>query len=122
MPAFATGMKAAFLAENYDLAQKYAQDSISLDINFSQGYYYLSLVRSARYDYDEAIECLKRAIMYDLSNPEYYAQMARVYLEIDDVKSALEYANEAISIDSSSTQYLILYSEIAAKNRKICLD
>ena len=56
--------------------------------------------------------------MYDLNNPEYYAEMARVYLEEDDIKSALEYANEAIAIDSSSAEYMMLYSDLAAKNRR----
>ncbi len=122
MPAYTVGMKASFGLGNLDLTQSFAQDAILVDINFAVGYYYLALVRMSRYDYDEAVECLKRAIMYDLSNPEYYAQMARVYLEQDDVKSALEYANEAISIDDSSAEYLMLYSDIAARNRKICQD
>lgn len=120
MPAFAVGMKAAYRLGKLDLTQKYAQDSISIDINFALGYFYLGLVRVRKFDFDEAIECLKRAIMYDLSNPEFYAQMARIYLELNDVKSALEYANEAISIDSTSTEYMLLYSELANKNRKIC--
>ncbi len=118
MPAYSVGMKAAYEAEDIELTQKYAQEAISVDINFAQGYYYLALVRKKRFDIEEAIECLKRAIMYDLTNPEYYAEMARVYLEEDDVKSALEYANEAIAIDSSSTEYMMLYSDLAARNRK----
>ena len=56
--------------------------------------------------------------MHDLTNPEYYAEMARTYMEDDDIKSALEYANEAITIDSSSAEYMMLYSDLAAKNRK----
>ena len=120
MPAYEVGMKAAFYSNNIDLAQKYAQEAIAIDINFAVGYYYLALVRIARKDLDEAVECMKRAIMYDLTNPEYYAQMAKIYVEFGDVKSALDYANEAISIDGSSTEYMVLYSELAAKNRKIC--
>lgn len=118
MPAYSVGMKAAYESEDLELAQKYAQEALAVDINFAQGYYYLALVRKKRFDTEEAIECLKRAIMYDLNNPEYYAEMARVYLEEDDIKSALEYANEAIAIDSSSAEYMMLYSDLAAKNRK----
>ena len=120
MPAYSVGMKAAYRTNDFNLTQKYAQEAISIDINFALGYYYLGLVRFEREEFDEAIECLKRAIMYDLTNPEYYAQMARVYVALGDVKSALDYANEAISIDSSSTEYMVLYSDLAAKNRKIC--
>lgn len=118
MPAYSVGMKAAYESEDLEVAQKYAQEALAIDINFAQGYYYLALVRKKRFDTEEAIECLKRAIMYDLTNPEYYAEMARVYLEEDDIKSALEYANEAVTIDSSSTEYLQLYSDLAARNRK----
>ena len=120
MPAYEVCMKAALGLANYDLVQIYAQQAISIDINFAVGYYYLALVRKNQNDFEEAVECLKRAIMYDLTNPEYYAEMARIYLELDEVKSALDYANEAISIDGSSTQYMLLYSEIAKLNRKIC--
>lgn len=122
MPAFDVGMKVAYKLGDLDLTQKFAQEAISVDINFAQGYYYLGLVRFERLDFDEALECLKRAIMYDLTNPKYYAQMAKVYADFGDIKSALDYANEAISIDSSSAEYMVLYSDLASQNRKICLD
>lgn len=118
MPAYAVGMKAAFDSDNLDLAKKYAQDALSVEINFAPAYYYLALISKKHFDIEEAIECLKRAIMHDLTNPEYYAEMARTYMEDDDIKSALEYANEAITIDSSSAEYMMLYSDLAAKNRK----
>ncbi len=120
MPAYAVGLKAAYGTGDSEKLQKLAQDSLAVDINFSKGYYYLALLRKDKKDYDEAVECLKRAIMYDLSNPEYYAEMARIYVEKEDIKSALEYANEAVTIDSNSAQYMLLYSDLAAKNRKIC--
>lgn len=118
MPAYAVGMQAAYDSGDLELTQKYAQEALTVDINFAKAYYYLALVRKKKFDTEEAIECLKRAIMYDLTNPEYYAEMARVYLEDDDIKSALEYANEAITIDSSSAEYMMLYSDLAARNRK----
>ena len=102
---------------DYAAAKEYAQRSISIDINFAPGYYYLALVRKAEKDYDEAIECMKRAVMYDLNNAEYYAEMSKIYQQKDDIKTALEYANEASSIDNS-TKYTVLYSELAALNRK----
>ncbi len=119
MPAFSVALKASFGAEKYELTQKFAQDAIAIDINFTQGYYYLGLVRKSESDFEEAIECLKRAIMYDLNNPEYYAEMARVYLENNDVKSALEYANEAVTISPNSAEYMSLYSDLAARKRRI---
>lgn len=122
MPAYTVGMKAAYGTGDTKLVQKYAQDSIAIDINFANGYYYLALIRKSENDFDEAVECMKRAIMYDLNNPEYYAEMARIYQEDDDVKSALEYANEAIAIDNSSAEYMMLYSDLAARNRKICQE
>jgi tetratricopeptide (TPR) repeat protein len=48
-------------------------------MNVSGGYYYLGLVRFAEKDYDEAIECIKRAIIYDVENPLYYAKMSEIY-------------------------------------------
>lgn len=120
MPAYSVGMSAAYGAGEIEQVQTFAQEALSVDINFSEAYYYLALVRKTKKDYDEAVECLKRAIMYDLTNPEYYAEMARVYWENNDVKSALEYANEAVTIDSTSAEYMQLYSDLAAQNRKIC--
>lgn len=119
MPAYSVGMQAAFDAEDLELTHKFAQEALSVDINFAEAYFYLALVRKKRFDNEEAIECLKRAIMFDLTNPKYYAEMAKVYLEDDDVKSALEYANEAITIDNSSAEYMMLYSDIAARNRQL---
>ena len=118
MPAYSVGMQAAYDADDFELAQKYAQEALSVEIDFAQAYYYLALVRKNKFDTEEAIECLKRAIMYDLTNPEYYAEMARVYMEEDDIKSALEYASEAVSIDNSSAEYMRLYSDLVAKSRK----
>ena len=86
-------------------------------MNFAAGYYYLAVVRLEEKDYDEAIECMKRAIMYDINNPEYYAKMAEIYKAKEDFKSALEYIKEAESIDNS-TEYKILYKELATLNRK----
>lgn len=120
MPAYSVAMKAAYGLADLEKAQDFAQEALTVDINFSIAYYYLGLVRKSKNDYDEAVECLKRAIMYDLANPEYYAEMARVYLEKEDIKSALEYANEAVTIDSTSAVYMQLYADLAAKNRNTC--
>lgn len=110
--------QAAYLKGDNDLAKEYAQDAISLDINCSEGYYYLAMVRAFQKDYDEAVECMKRAIMYDIGNAKYYAEMSKIYKLKDDVKTAFEYIKEAESIDNS-TEYKILYKELASLNRKI---
>ena len=60
---------------------------------------------------------MKRAIMYDVNNAEYYAQMSRIYKEKEDYKTALEYIKEAESI-SGNTEYKIMYKELASLNRK----
>ena len=110
------GAKVAYLKGDFEKAKEYAQDVISLDINCAEGYYYLALVRKEEQDYEEAIECMKRAIMYDLTNAKYYAQMSNLYKLNNDIKTALEYIKEAESIDGS-TEYKIMYSELAALNR-----
>lgn len=110
------GAKVACLKGDFEKAKEYAQDAVSLDINCSEGYYYLALVRKEEKDYEEAIECMKRAIMYDLTNAKYYAEMSNIYKLNNDIKTALEYIKEAESIDES-TEYKILYKELAALNR-----
>ena len=60
---------------------------------------------------------MKRAITYDVSNAKYYAEMSNIYRQINDLKTAFEYIKEAESIDSS-TEYKIIYRELAALNRK----
>lgn len=116
--AYICGAKAAYLKGDTELAKEYAQDAVSLDINCSEGYYYLAKVRISQKDYDEAVECMKRAIMYDINNAKYYAEMSRIYKLKDDVKTAFEYIKEAESIDNS-TEYKILYKELASLNRKL---
>ena len=59
---------------------------------------------------------MKRAIMYDLNNAKYYAEMSTIYKLNNDVKTALEYIKEAENIDGA-TEYKILYKELAALNR-----
>lgn len=115
--AYILGARAAYLKGDMQLAKQYAQDAIALDINCSEGYYYLALVRVAEQDYDEAVECMKRAIMYDINNAKYYAEMSKIYKLKEDIKTAFEYIKEAESIDST-TEYKIMYSELAALNRK----
>ncbi|MDE6138938.1 MAG: tetratricopeptide repeat protein, partial [Candidatus Gastranaerophilales bacterium] len=112
------GARSAFLKEDYQLAKSYAQEAISLDINCSEGYYYLALVREKSDDLDEAIECMKRAILYDLNNPKYYTKMSEFYKSKQDYKTALEYISEAVSIDDSN-EYKIMYSELVKLNRKV---
>ena len=101
----------------YENAKNYAQEIISLDMNCSEGYYYLSLAREKMNDIEEAIECMKRAILYDLNNPKYYAKMSEFYKEKEDYKTALDYITEAESLDNSN-EYKFAYSELAKLNRK----
>lgn len=110
--------KASYLSGNLQNAKEYAQEAISLDMNCSDGYYYLALVRFEEKDYDEAIECMKRAIIYNPANPEYYAQMSKIYKEKNDIKTALDYISEAESI-AHSAEYQDIYKELAALNRKL---
>lgn len=117
LPVYELAARAAFNKNDLESTKDYAQRSIALDMNFAAGYYYLALVRREEKDYDEAIECMKRAIMYDLNNAEYYAGMSELYRLKEEYKSALEYANEASALDNS-TKYKVLYSELAALNRK----
>ena len=114
---YVLGARTAYLSGDYSKCKTYAQEALSLDMNCSEGYYYLALVRIAEEDYDEAIECMKRAITYDVTNPEYYAEMSKIYKAKNDIKTALEYISEAESIDNS-TEYKLLYKELAALNRK----
>ena len=76
------------------------------------------MVRFAEKDYDEAIECMKRAIMFDVNNAEYYAKMSDIYKAKEDFKTALDYIKEAESI-SENTEYKLKYKELASLNRKI---
>lgn len=112
------GAKAALLKDDLELAKGYAQDAISLDINCAQGYYYLALVRQKTDDIDEAIECMKRAILHDLNNPKFYQKMSEFYQLKQDYKTALEYISEAQSLDDSN-EYKFLYSELVKLNRKV---
>ena len=114
---YVVGAKTAYLNSNPDLTKSYAQEAISLDMNCSEGYYYLALVRFDEEDFEEAIECMKRAITYDAANPKYYAAMSRIYRAKNDIKTALEYISEAESIDNSA-EYKFMYKELAALNRK----
>ncbi len=111
------GAKIAYLKGDWDKTKEFAQEALALDMNCSEGYYYLALVRFNEEDFEEAIECMKRAITYDASNPLYYAEMSKIYKAKDDIKTALEYISEAESIDNS-TEYKLLYKELAALNRK----
>lgn len=117
LPAYSLAAAAAYNEKDFDTAKDYAQRSILIDTNFAAGYYYLALVRIEEKDYDEAAECMKRAIMYDLNNPEYYAGMSNICELKGNIKSALDYASEAAVIDNS-TEYKVLYSRLAALNRK----
>src|SRR5574344_1539335 len=111
------GAKTALLKGDFELAKDYAKEAISLDINCSEGYYYLAVVNNKTNDSDEAIECMKRAILYDLNNPKYYAKMSDFYKEKKDYKTALEYISEAESLDTSN-EYKFMYSELVKLNRK----
>ena len=97
--------------------KEFAQRAISLDINCASGYYYLALSREATDDNEEAIECMKRAILYDLNNPKYYAKMSEFYLKQKDYKTALDYISEASSLDNTN-EYKYKYSELVKLNRQ----
>ena len=60
---------------------------------------------------------MKRAILYDTDNANYYAKMSEIYKSKEDFKSALEYIKEAESI-SPTTEYQMMYKELASLNRK----
>lgn len=115
--AYIIGAKACYETGDLEHTKLFAQEAISLDMNYAQGYYYLALVRFAEKDYDEAIECMKRAIMFDVNNAAYYAKMSEIYKAVEDYKTALEYIKEAESI-SGSTEYKIMFTELAGLNRK----
>ena len=75
------------------------------------------LVREKTDDLEEAIECMKRAILYDLNNPKYYEKMSDFYKTKKDYKTALEYITEAESIDNA-TEYKLQYAELVKLNRR----
>lgn len=111
------GAKANYLKQNFEMAKNFAQDALALDMNCAEAYYYLALARNGMNDNDEAIECMKRAILYDLNNPDYYAKMSDFYRKKDDYKSAFEYISEAESLDKTN-KYKFKYSELAKLNRQ----
>lgn len=117
LDGFILGAKSAYLCNNYELAKEFAQKALILDINCSEGYFYLAKVRMEEKDYEEAIECMKRAITFDVNNAKYYAQMAEFYNKIGDNETAFEYVKDAESIDESE-EYKLLYKKFAAINRK----
>ena len=88
-----------------------------MDINCASGYYYLALSRQNTNDPEEAIECMKRAILYDLNNPKYYAKMSEFYQAKEDYKSALDYMSEAQNLDESN-EYKFRYSQLVKLSRK----
>ena len=77
----------------------------------------MALSRKSTDDIEEAIECMKRAILYDLNNPKYYAKMSEFYQEQKDYKTALEYLSEASSLDDTN-EYKYKYSELVKLNHK----
>lgn len=116
--AYIIGADAAYQKGDFEKTKEFAQRALSLDINCSEGYYYLALARVEEEDYDEAVECMKRAITFNVNNAKYYAAMSDIYKKKNDIKTAFEYIKEAESIDDS-TEYKIMYKELAALNRKI---
>ena len=80
-------------------------------MNYSGGYFWLANVRLEEKDYDEAIECMKRAILYDIENPLYYAKMSEIFEAKKDYESAIEYIKEAENI-TGSTEYRITYKRL----------
>lgn len=116
--AYITAAHAAYEKEDFEKSKEYAQDALTLDINCSEGYYWLAKVRIKEEDFDEAAECMKRAITFDVNNAKYYAEMSNIYKKKNDIKTAFEYIKEAENIDNS-TEYKIMYKELAALNRKL---
>lgn len=112
------GAKIAWLKGDYELSKDYAQEVLSLDISCPEGYYYIALAREQDGDIDEAVECMKRAILYDLNNSEYYRKMCELYQLKKDYKTALEYITEAENINPSN-EYKYIYSELVKINRKL---
>ena len=105
------------MKEDFEKTKEYAQEALSLDINCAEGYYYLALSREKTDDIEEAIECMKRAILYDLNNPLYYAKMSDFYKFKKDYRSALEYISEAQGLDDSN-EYKFKYAELVKLNHK----
>jgi tetratricopeptide (TPR) repeat protein len=116
--AYLIGANAALGLELPDKAKSYAQSAISLDMNYAPGYYYLALVRELEKDYDEALECMQRAMTNDAANAKYYAKTAEIFQASGDIKTAMEYIKEAITIDENSAEYKSLYTKLASLNRK----
>ena len=115
--AYALAAETSYKINNLELTKDFAQKMINLDMNYAEGYFYLALVRIEEEDYDEAIECMKRAIMYDIDNACYYAKMSEIYKLKGDYKTAIEYIKEAENI-SGNTEYKIMLSDLATLNRK----
>jgi len=117
LEGYILGAMAAYEAGDNEKLKIFAQNILAIDMNCADGYFYLSLARKQEEDFDEAIECLKRAIICDANNAKYYAQMADLYNSKGDIKTAFDYVKEAENIDDSE-EYKVLYKQYAAKNRK----
>lgn len=55
---------------------------------------------------EDALECFKRALRADASNPNAYNNIAQLYIETGDFASALPYAEKAVEINGKMSQAL----------------
>ncbi|MBR1616556.1 tetratricopeptide repeat protein, partial [bacterium] len=91
--------------KDYNSALMSINKAISLDNQKPEYYYFQGLILNDIDNYSLAKTSLYNAIKYDPMCAKYYAQMAKSYLGLHELESALLYAKEAIEMDADEINY-----------------
>jgi len=101
---------AYYLKGEYQKAVEALNESIKLDPNLSDPFFFLAMSYGKLKEYGKAVEAAKRAIELDPKAPTYYAVLGLIYKDQKKYKEAEENLKKSIELDPKS---IVSYLKLA---------
>lgn len=95
-----------------------AREAIDIDPSNAEAWSVLGHAHNAWGNTDDAIYAFKEAIDKQLNEPSYYSDLGDIYLDLNRLDEAEEYANKAEIIDPINVNNRILLGNIAIRRGK----
>ncbi len=102
-------------AEEYTNAHKYYKKSLEEDKTYSDSWFGIAMVKSAKEEYFESLYYLRMAISFDDSNEEYFLELGKINQKLGFLDDADKNFNKAIEIAPYDDELWSFYAEMYIK-------
>lgn len=104
-------------AEDYSKAHEFYKKSLKEDKTYSDSWFGIAMVKSAKEEYFESLYYLRMAINFDDSNEEYFLELGKINQKLGFTEDAEQNFNKALEIAPYDDELWSYYAEMYIKQK-----